>query len=180
MGRADHPWSAAVERGRSTLPDAARSARGAAPTSRQADAMSSHPYRTRHRPPGACLSLYSILDTQYSPLSTFAQAAGRFALLHLGQHVVLPLPKQKRAPIGAPLKLLGPAPVPHSLRSRHFAAGISFNVYQPSLCQRVSPDLDLRSPTTRWWICPRTKPSTASFTFKPSAETVADLILGSV
>ena len=53
------------------------------------------PTRFRHLPPGACLSLYSILDTQYSPLSTFAQAAGRFALLHLGQLVVLSLPKQK-------------------------------------------------------------------------------------
>ncbi len=30
-GRADHPWSAAVERGRSTLPEATRTARGGVP-----------------------------------------------------------------------------------------------------------------------------------------------------
>jgi len=31
-----------------------------------------------------------------------------------------------------------------------YLAGISFSVYQPSLCQSVSPDLALMSPSTRW------------------------------
>ena len=115
------------------------------------DTMSSHPYLSRHLPPGAAtrhlkrvirskgdrkpegmlrsrapspsirfphgtpfesgLSLCSTLSTQYSRVCTFAQAAGRFARLHLGQRAVLPLPRYsqtKRAPAGA--LLISPCP----------------------------------------------------------------------
>jgi len=34
-------------------------------------------------------------------------------------------------------------------RQAYLAAGISFSVYQPSLCQSASPDLALMSPSTR-------------------------------
>ena len=146
LGRADHPWSAAVERGRSTLPQDNRMRCHRIPT----------PPATCHPglPPGTrngCIHL-----------CTFAQAAGRFAPLHT------------RA--GPPVL----RPSLTALREAYFAAGISFNVYHPSLCHRVSPAFDLISPRARWWTLPRTRPSTMRRTLSPSAETVADLMVGVV
>ena len=95
-------------------------------------------------PPEARLSLYSILHTQYSPLPTFAQAAGRFALLHLGRHAVLPLPMsggsgwkspelkgrpEARKLAGkpfrhrcSPLSSIQPSPIPFSPRFSHLCS----------------------------------------------------------
>ncbi len=65
-----------------------RVARGAAPTSRR---------RCRDAVPTRYIASFYArhsLDTFF----TFAQAAGRFALLHLGQHVVLSLPLRLDTP----------------------------------------------------------------------------------
>ncbi len=51
------------------------------------DVIASLP-KSRHLPPGAATRHLNPVSHFY----TFAQAAGRFALLHLGQHVVLSLP----------------------------------------------------------------------------------------
>ena len=120
LGRADHLWSAAVERGRSTL-------------------------------------------TQDS-----------------GCDVIASLPTQKGrrlAPLPSASQQFTMPAVP---RRQAYLAGISFNVYHPSLCHRVSPAFDLISPRARWWTLPRTRPSTMRRTLSPSAETVADLMVGVV
>ncbi len=61
----------------------------------QVEAMSSHPYLSRHQPPGAATCHLKLV----SHFCTFAQAVGRFTLLHLGQHVVLSLPVPAPEPV---------------------------------------------------------------------------------
>ena len=103
------------------------------PTSRQPDAMSSHPYPHKK-------------GRRLAPLPSASQ---QFTM-------------------------------PAVPRRQAYLAGISFSVYHPSLCHRVSPALDLISPRARWWTLPRTRPSTMRRTLSPSAETVADLMVGVV
>ena len=135
LGRADHPWSAAVERGRSTLPQDSG-----------CDVIASLP----HPPPAKLPLLRSMPACQQIPTRPQAETAS--------QQFTMPAVPRRQAHL----------------------AGISFNVYHPSLCHRVAPAFDLISPRARWWTLPRTRPSTMRRTLSPSAETVADLMVGVV
>ena len=95
MGRADHPWSAAVERGLSTLPkiQLGQHAVLTLPLKRRDRARVRDRFQLFGADTGTVAGNFPKLPPEVCIyLCTFAQAAGRFARLHRGQHVVLSLP----------------------------------------------------------------------------------------
>ena len=136
--------------------------------------MSSHPYPATWIPVPSD-TRYSILNT-HRPIQPSIQSS---YALPLCRDAVPTLPKQEgrlAAPFPPASQQFTMPAVPR--RQAYLAAGIPFSVYQPSLCQRVSPAFDLMSPRARCSMWPGTRPWPTTRHLTPAGGRVGDLAGG--